>query len=123
MQRSLAIGLVAGAVIAVAAGAIAGLAVANAAPDYAEVITSKPAFARIKVAERVCGGGGKASGDCKEVERERYRQVGYDVRYRLGDTLATVRLTDNPGIGARFPVRDGRIVFIEQKGATDRGKP
>jgi uncharacterized protein YcfJ len=124
MNRSLAIGLAAGAVIAVTAGAIAGLAVANAAPEYAEVITSKPAFAKVKVTERICRAGREAAGsDCDEIEREQYRQVGYDVRYRLGERLATVRLGDNPGIGARFPVRDGRIVFTERTGATDPGKP
>lgn len=73
---------------------------------------------RARRAAREAGGSGS-----DEVEREQRRRVGHDLRYRPGETLATVRLGDNPGIGARFPVRDGRIVFTERTGATDPGKP
>jgi uncharacterized protein YcfJ len=182
MNRSVMLGIGAGVVLAGTAGAIAGLSAVNATPRYAEVITTRPAFATRRVAEEVCRdetvtrrrepkdehrvagtalgavvGGvlGNQVGDgrgrtlatvagataggyagnrvqkrmqdgntyqaterrCETVQRDRREQVGFDVRYRFGDRIATVRLEHDPGVGARFPVRDGRIVFTARTAA------
>ncbi len=56
---------------------------------------------------------------CTTVMRDEKRQVGYDIRYRFGETISSVRLEHNPGIGARLPVRDGRVVLTAQTTAKD----
>jgi uncharacterized protein YcfJ len=45
---------------------------------------------------------------CKTVEDARQEVVGYDVRYQLGASVATVRMKERPG--ERIPVRDGQLV-------------
>jgi uncharacterized protein YcfJ len=45
---------------------------------------------------------------CRTVTTASAQIVGYDVRYRLGDTVAVVRLKERPG--ERLAIRDGRPV-------------
>jgi uncharacterized protein YcfJ len=46
---------------------------------------------------------------CRTVEDAHPKVVGYDVRYRLGDTVDVVRTKQRPG--ERIPVKDGRLVL------------
>jgi uncharacterized protein YcfJ len=46
---------------------------------------------------------------CETVYDSQEKQVGYDVRYRLGDEEASVRLDHHPG--ERIPVQDGKLVL------------
>ncbi len=46
---------------------------------------------------------------CQTVTDARREVVGYDVRYRLGDTVAVVRMKDRP-TGETIPVKDGKPV-------------
>ncbi|MBS0376831.1 MAG: glycine zipper 2TM domain-containing protein [Proteobacteria bacterium] len=45
---------------------------------------------------------------CQTVEDARQETVGYDVRYKIGDTVGTVRMKDKPG--ERLAVKDGKVV-------------
>jgi len=47
---------------------------------------------------------------CRTVEDSRQEVVGYDVRYKLGDTTDVVRMKERPA-GDRIPVKDGRLVL------------
>ena len=51
---------------------------------------------------------------CRTVEDTQQETVGYDVRYKLGDTVDVVRMKHEPG--SRIPVKDGKLVI-------DDGKP
>ena len=46
---------------------------------------------------------------CQTVYDTSQKQVGYQVKYRLNDREATVKMDHNPG--ERIPVRDGRLVL------------
>jgi uncharacterized protein YcfJ len=46
---------------------------------------------------------------CRTVEDTKQEVVGYDVKYRLGDSVDVVRLKQRPG--ERIPVRDGQLVI------------
>jgi len=46
---------------------------------------------------------------CRTVEDAKQELVGYDVRYKLGDTVDVVRMKQRPA--ERIPVRDGRLVI------------
>ncbi len=46
---------------------------------------------------------------CSTVEDVRLETVGYDVRYRLGDSINVVRLRDPPA-DSRLELRDGRPI-------------
>ena len=48
---------------------------------------------------------------CHTVQDVQHDVVGYDVRYRLGDTTDVVRTKHRPA--ERIPVRDGRLVIEE----------
>ncbi len=50
---------------------------------------------------------------CHTVQDVQQDVVGYDVRYRLGDTVDVVRMKQRPG--GHIPVRDGRLL-IEDTG-------
>jgi uncharacterized protein YcfJ len=54
---------------------------------------------------------------CHTVQDVQHEVVGYDVRYRLGDSVDVVRMKQRPG--DRIPVRDGQLV-LEQGGAQSR---
>ncbi len=55
---------------------------------------------------------------CETVYDTKEKTVGYDVRYRVGESLQTVRMTRDPGVGAQLPLRDGKL--IAQTGAQGR---
>ena len=46
---------------------------------------------------------------CRTVQDSKQEVVGYDVRYKLGDRVDTVRMKEAPG--ARIPVKDGQLVL------------
>ncbi len=46
---------------------------------------------------------------CETVYDSHKERIGYEVRYRLGDTEGTVRMDREPG--ERIPVRDGKLVL------------
>jgi uncharacterized protein YcfJ len=174
MNKSLMTGLVIGAVVAVAAGATAGLKLINKGPEYAQVLKVTPIVHKSRTPRQEChdeqvthqapvkdehqvigtvagaviggvighqiGGGtgrdlatvaGAAGGGyagnrvqknmqdrdtvtsteqkCDTVYDTSQKQVGYEVRYRLGDHEATVKMDHDPG--ERIPVRDGKLVL------------
>jgi uncharacterized protein YcfJ len=39
------------------------------------------------------------------------KQIGFDVRYRLGETEASVQMDHHPG--ERIPVQDGQLVLAQ----------
>jgi uncharacterized protein YcfJ len=47
---------------------------------------------------------------CHTVQDSKQETVGYDVRYKLGDTIDVVRMKERPA-GDRIPVKDGRLVL------------
>lgn len=51
---------------------------------------------------------------CKTVYDTEQKHVGYDVKYRLGDKEAVVRMNYDPG--QRIPVKDGQLVLTPQPG-------
>jgi uncharacterized protein YcfJ len=56
---------------------------------------------------------------CETVYDMKEKTVGWDVRYRIGDQVQTVRMDSDPGVGAQLPLRDGRL--IAQTDAKGRG--
>jgi uncharacterized protein YcfJ len=48
---------------------------------------------------------------CQTVYDTHEKQVGYDVRYRLGDVEKSVKMDHNPG--ERIPVQDGQLVLTQ----------
>jgi uncharacterized protein YcfJ len=48
---------------------------------------------------------------CQTVYDTHEKQVGYDVRYRLGDVESTVKMDHHPG--ERIPVQDGQLVLTQ----------
>lgn len=174
MNRSLVTGLVIGAVVAVGAGAAAGLKLMSSGPEYAQVLKVTPLMKTIHTPRQQChdetvthqapvkdehqvlgtvagaviggvighqiGGGtgrdiatvaGAAGGGyagnriqknlqekdtvksteqkCDTVYDESQKRIGYEVRYRLGDREASVKMDHDPG--DRIPVRNGELVL------------
>ncbi len=56
---------------------------------------------------------------CVTVYDTKEKTVGWDVRYRIGDQVQSVRMDSNPGVGAQLPLRNGRLTA--QTGAKGRG--
>jgi uncharacterized protein YcfJ len=56
---------------------------------------------------------------CETVYDTKEKTVGWDVRYRIGEQVQTVRMDSDPGVGAQLPLRDGRLTA--QTGAKGRG--
>jgi uncharacterized protein YcfJ len=48
---------------------------------------------------------------CETVYDKSEKQVGYSVRYRLGDQERTIKMNHDPG--DRIPVRDGQLVLTD----------
>lgn len=55
---------------------------------------------------------------CETVYDTKEKTVGYDVRYRVGDSVQTARMKSDPGVGAQLPLQGGRL--IAQTGAKAR---
>jgi uncharacterized protein YcfJ len=51
---------------------------------------------------------------CETVYDKSEKQIGYSVRYRLGDQEHTVKMNHDPG--ERIPVRDGQLVLDDAAG-------
>jgi len=49
---------------------------------------------------------------CRTEQESKQETVGYDVRYKLGDTVDHVRMKERPG--DRIPVKDGRLLIDEE---------
>jgi uncharacterized protein YcfJ len=172
MNKSLITGLVVGAIVATAGGAVAGYKILRG-PEYAQVVDVKPVTKSVRTPRQQChdeqitqqaptrdphqitgsvlgavvggvighqigGGSGKklatvagaAAGGyagnrvqknmqernttttteqrCETVYDSHKENIGYDVRYRLGDEEGKVRMNYDPG--QRIPVRDGKLV-------------
>jgi len=174
MNKSLVTGLIIGAVVATAGGAVAGYKLLDNKPTHADVLRVTPVMKTVRTPRQVChdevlthtkpsrdphnitgtvigavvggvlgnqvGGGkgkqiakigGAAAGGyagnrvqnrmkendtyttteqrCSTVVDKKEEQVGYDVRYRLGEEEGQVRMDHDPG--DRIPVRDGQLVL------------
>jgi len=174
MNKSLVTGLVTGAIVAVGAGAVAGLRLLNKGPEYAQVVKVTPRTKTIRTQGQEChdetvthtrqpkdehqvigalagavvggvlghqvGGGtgrdiatvaGAAAGGyagnriqkrmqdkntyttteqkCQTVYDKSEKQIGYEVRYRLGERESTIKMDHDPG--ERIAVRDGQLVL------------
>jgi uncharacterized protein YcfJ len=48
---------------------------------------------------------------CETVYDKSEKQIGYEVRYRLGDREQTIKMDHDPG--ERIPVRDGRLILAD----------
>ena len=48
---------------------------------------------------------------CETVYDSHEKQVGFDVRYRLGETEGSVQMDRDPG--ERIPVKDGQLVLAQ----------
>ncbi len=183
MNRSMVTGLVIGAVVAVGAGAAAGLKLIGGGPQYAQVLKVTPLTKTVRTPREQChdetvtrqapvkdehqilgtvagaviggvighqvGGGtgrdiatvaGAAGGGyagnriqknlqekntvtsteqkCETVYDESQKRTGYEVRYRLGDREASVKMDHDPG--DRIPVRNGQLV-LEEGGNSPEG--
>ena len=57
---------------------------------------------------------------CQTVYEKSEKQVGYEVRYRLGDREDTIKMDHDPG--DRIPVRDGQLVLDEGAPGNGPGK-
>jgi uncharacterized protein YcfJ len=55
---------------------------------------------------------------CETVYDKSEQQVGYSVRYRLGDQERTIKMNHDPG--DRIPVRDGQLVLDDSTGSHDK---
>ena len=51
---------------------------------------------------------------CETVYDTHERQIGFDVRYRLGETEASVQMDHHPG--EQIPVQDGQLVLTPEGG-------
>ena len=56
---------------------------------------------------------------CETVYDTKEKIVGWDVRYRIGEQVQTVRMDSDPGVGAQLPLRNGRLTA--QTDAKGRG--
>ena len=54
---------------------------------------------------------------CETVYDKSEKQVGYSVRYRLGDQEKTIKMNHDPG--DRIPVRDGQLVLDDAAGSKE----
>jgi uncharacterized protein YcfJ len=57
---------------------------------------------------------------CGTVYDKSEKQVGYSVRYRLGDQERTIKMNHDPG--DRIPVRDGQLVLDDSPGSGSQDK-
>ncbi len=46
---------------------------------------------------------------CETVYDMKEKTVGWDVRYRIGEQVQSVRMDSNPGVGTQLPLRNGRL--------------
>ena len=109
MNKPLVTGLLISAVFVTTGAAVAGLGVAAPGPRYARVLEVEPVTATRRVPREVCAtvkADGKRRERCRTAYDEQRAVVGYDVTYRLGRDVGTVRLDRRPD-GNRLRVEGG----------------
>jgi uncharacterized protein YcfJ len=106
MSRAIIGGVLIGVTLATSGAVVAGFASRDT--RYAEVLDVQEITQDVRLPRRVCDeAGGKSR--CHTVQDVQHDLVGYSVRYRLGDTVDTVRTKTRPP--ERIPVRDGHLVL------------
>src|SRR5467141_138850 len=55
---------------------------------------------------------------CETVYDKSEKQIGYSVRYRLGNEERTIKMNHDPG--DRIPVRDGQLVLDDAAGSKEK---
>lgn len=111
MKMPLLTGILTGAAIVTAGGAIASFKILAGEPLFADVIAVHPVTKTVRTPREECTPGTQRR--CQTVIDSRLETVGYDVSYRLGHVEGTVRMDHDPG--ARIPVRNGALVLALQK--------
>jgi uncharacterized protein YcfJ len=109
------IGAVVGGVLGSQVGSGSGRKVATAAGAAAG------GYAGNRVQDRMQKGNTYTTTEqrCETVYDSHEKQVGFDVRYRLGDTEGSVRMDYHPG--ERIPVKDGELVLTATAGDASKG--
>ena len=117
MNRSLIRSLAVGAFVAAAGAAIAGYALKEKQPDYAQVVEVKPVEKTIRTPRQECQDetASKQGQRCETVYDTHIERQGYDVRYRVGEQEGEVRMDHDPG--DRIPMRSGQLVLNGRTGA------
>jgi uncharacterized protein YcfJ len=109
MNKPLITGLLISAVFVTTGAAVAGLGIVGPGPRYAEVLEVEAVTTTRRVPREVCETvkvKAKRTERCRtEYDYER-SLVGYDVKYRLGRDVGTVRMDRRPE-GARLRFEDG----------------
>lgn len=100
MNKRLLTGLTISVAFVTAGAAVAGLGIEHG-PRYAKVLDVEPVRTAERVEREVCdpvrAGAAKRAAKCRTVTETKRVLVGYDVRYRLGDEIGTVRTERPPG--------------------------
>jgi uncharacterized protein YcfJ len=114
---------VAGAALGAIVGGVLGNQVGDGNGQKLATATGAVAggFAGSKIQKRMQQGNTETVTEkrCETVYDIKEKTVGWDVRYRIGEQLQTVRMDSNPGVGAQLPLRNGRLTA--QTGAQGRG--
>jgi uncharacterized protein YcfJ len=117
MNKPLVTGLLISAAFVTTGAAVAGLGVVAPGPRYAEVLEVESVHATRRVPHEVCTTAkvdGKRRERCRTAYHEERVAVGYDVTYRLGRDVGTVRLDRRPD-GDRLRVEDGVPTLAEAR--------
>lgn len=115
MNKPLVTGLLISAVFVTTGAAVAGLGIVGPGPRYAEVLDVDPVTTTQRVAREVCDTvkvKGKRTERCRTEYDARRALVGYDVKYRLGSDVGTVRLHRRPD-GDRLRFENGVLQLAE----------
>ena len=54
---------------------------------------------------------------CTTVYDIKEKTLGYDVKYRLAGDTKTIRMTADPGVGSKLPIKNGRVIATARAGA------
>jgi uncharacterized protein YcfJ len=109
IDKPLVTGLLISAVFVTTGAAVAGLGIAGPGARYAVVLEVAPVTATRRVPREVCDTvkvRGKRTERCRIEYAAERSLVGYDVKYRLGRDLGTVRMDRRPE-GARLRFENG----------------
>jgi uncharacterized protein YcfJ len=117
MSRSSISSLIVGALVATTGAAIAGYALKEKQPDYAQVVEVKPVQKAIRTPRQECHDEtvSTQAQRCETVYDTHIERHGYDVRYRVGEQEGNVRMGHDPG--DRIPMRAGQLVLNGRTGA------
>jgi uncharacterized protein YcfJ len=108
-NKPLITGLMISAVFVTTGAAVAGLGIVGPGPRYADVLDVEPVTSTRQVPRTVCDTvkvKGKRTERCRTEYHARPSLVGYDVKYRLGFDVGTVRLDRRPD-GDRLRFENG----------------